>query len=254
MKIASVLVLLAISAIVIGSIGCNEMMDMTKPVITPEPEPPITEVPEPEAPEEPEPPIVEIPEPEVPEEPEPPTVEIPEPEVPEDPEPLTEEEARHKAVKIARETIGFMEIHEGVPQYRFGESISEGAENILIENTGLTWEQLRGYILLCVEERGETEHIEKNRRFIAYTDILVHYLELSFLHPREEHDKWKNESLLIRRCEEREILVGAIAVISKYYPPDHVDDLLEDWNEFLREDPPEDEEEDDAIPIDQADE
>ena len=68
MKISRVLVLLIISTIFIGSFGCNEMMDMTKPVTTPNPEepnPPIVEVLEPETPEEPKPPEVETSEPEV---------------------------------------------------------------------------------------------------------------------------------------------------------------------------------------------
>ena len=133
-----------------------------------------------------------------------------------------------------------MEIFEGVPQYKFGDTISERAEEVLTEGTGLTWEQLRSYTYRCLGESGEAEHVEVDRRFIAYTDVLVNYLELFLLFPGDQEFA---VLLLVNRCVLGDVSVEAIAVIEKY-EPSHVDDLLEDWEEFLIE-PPEEEEGDD---------
>lgn len=227
--------------------GCDEGMQMMKPAMEKpmppemEPEPSITEVPK-----EPEQPVVVVPEPGVPEEPEQPVVDFPAKLPEEVTEPFSEEEAHNMARKIAFDTIGLMELTERVPQYRFGEyiseegerilgeTISEEAERILIEGTGLTWEQLRSYTYQCLGESGLAEHVEKDRRFIAYIDVLVNYLELFLLYPNNDDNTYG--LLLASFCVEGKVAVEAIQVIEKYYPPDHVDDLIEDWKDFLRED------------------
>ena len=84
-------------------------------------------------------------------------------------------------------------------------------------------------------ESGEAEHVEVDGRFIAYIDVLVNYLELFLLYPNDGDHEF-TRLVLMSHCVERKVAVEAIQVIEKYYPPDHVEDLLEDWKEFLLED------------------
>ncbi len=95
--------------------------------------------------------------------------------------------------------------------------------------------QLRSYTYECLRESREAEDVEVDRRFIAYIDVLVNYLELFLLYPNNGDYEF-TKLVLMSRCVEGKVAVEAIQVIEKYYPPDHVDDFLEDWKESLLED------------------
>ncbi len=237
MKIAKVLlVLFIIGVMVCGTtvfIGCDEAANMMKPVITEKPEKPQeTPKPDPEKPktEEPKQPSEEPPS-EEPETPKPPE----DPEEPEPPEPLSEEEAIAKAKRIAIQTAEHMQAIEGGTHYQFEETISEDAEKVLIENTGLTWDHLGGLVNICLHLADEFETIREFGGFSSFIDVLANYLELTYRYPTKSNRDIVE--IFKQRCAAREVTIVVHDVFRKYYGdnPALLDELLQGYAERVNQ-------------------
>ncbi len=161
------------------------------------------------------------------------------PEIPEQPvrpgeEPLPELEAWSQATNIALGTIRLMELRELEPQYKFGDSISEETEEVLVERTGLTWEQLKNLTDICLVESGDIVFVEKFKRFVAFTDVLAHYVQLTLIHPEKTESEILD--LFTERCKRREVTAEASVVAEGYYSPQYLEDLQWEWEQTLNED------------------
>lgn len=221
---AAIVIVVFVATFAIAIIGCDEGMNMMKPVL------------EDQKPENPTPTEDPMPPPEEPAPPEKP--------MPPDPMPPKEPTAREKAISVALETIEMIQSSELRPQWEFfaSHAKNEKTEQILLEKIGLDWMQFQGLAFTCLSETDNIQHVRGNniRSFVAFTDVLVNYLELTYTHPEKTRDEIIYTFAM--RCANGKVTALGRTVMRIYHP-----ELLEEydaaWDLFFSLRNPDDEDE-----------